>query len=54
VENVAILVAIFLGGIVSGFAGFAFSAVAGAILLHGRLTGLYRHHPQCRRHRRFR
>jgi uncharacterized membrane protein YfcA len=34
VENVAILVAVFLGGIVSGFAGFAFSAVAGAILLH--------------------
>jgi uncharacterized membrane protein YfcA len=34
VENVAILVAVFLGGIVSGFAGFAFSAVAGVILLH--------------------
>jgi uncharacterized protein len=27
-------VAIFLGGLVSGFSGFAFSAVAGAILLH--------------------
>jgi uncharacterized membrane protein YfcA len=26
--------AVFLGGVVSGFAGFAFSAVAGAILLH--------------------
>jgi hypothetical protein len=26
--------AVFLGGIVSGFSGFAFSAVAGAILLH--------------------
>ena len=33
-ENVAVLVAVFLGGIVSGFAGFAFSAVAGVILLH--------------------
>src|SRR5437868_398956 len=30
----AICAAAFLGGIVSGFAGFAFSAVAGAILLH--------------------
>ena len=30
----ALIVAVFLGGIVSGFAGFAFSAVAGAILLH--------------------
>jgi len=27
-------VAVFLGAFVSGFAGFAFSAVAGAILLH--------------------
>jgi uncharacterized membrane protein YfcA len=26
--------AVFLGGFVSGFAGFAFSAVAGGILLH--------------------
>jgi len=33
-ENVAIFTAVFLGGVVSGFAGFAFSAVAGAILLH--------------------
>jgi uncharacterized membrane protein YfcA len=33
-ENFAILGAMFLGGIVSGFAGFAGSAVAGAILLH--------------------
>ena len=33
-EDVAVLVAVFLGGIVSGFAGFAFSAVAGVILLH--------------------
>jgi uncharacterized membrane protein YfcA len=33
-EQLAIWAAVFLGGIVSGFAGFAFSAVAGAILLH--------------------
>src|ERR1700730_17645267 len=33
-EHLAICAAVFLGGIVSGFAGFAFSAVAGAILLH--------------------
>jgi uncharacterized membrane protein YfcA len=33
-EQFAIWAAVFLGGIVSGFAGFAFSAVAGAILLH--------------------
>src|SRR5215510_1176017 len=33
-EQVAVCTAVFLGGIVSGFAGFAFSAVAGAILLH--------------------
>ena len=33
-EQLAVWVAVFLGGIVSGFAGFAFSAVAGAILLH--------------------
>ena len=26
--------AVFLGGVVSGFSGFAFSAAAGAILLH--------------------
>ena len=30
----ALMLAVFLGGVVSGFAGFAFSAVAGAILLH--------------------
>jgi uncharacterized protein len=33
-QDAAICAAVFLGGIVSGFAGFAFSAVAGAILLH--------------------
>jgi uncharacterized protein len=33
-EHTALIIAIFLGGIVSGFSGFAFSAVAGAILLH--------------------
>jgi len=33
-EYLALAVAVFLGGMVSGFAGFAFSAVAGAILLH--------------------
>src|SRR6188474_2705772 len=33
-EYVALGMAVFAGGIVSGFAGFAFSAVAGAILLH--------------------
>jgi hypothetical protein len=33
-EQLAISAAVFLGGIVSGLAGFAFSAVAGAILLH--------------------
>jgi hypothetical protein len=33
-EYLALGVAVFLGGIVCGFAGFAFSAVAGAILLH--------------------
>src|SRR5882757_8061952 len=33
-EQISICAAVFLGGIVSGFAGFAFSAVAGAILLH--------------------
>lgn len=33
-EYLALATAVFLGGIVSGFAGFAFSAVAGAILLH--------------------
>jgi uncharacterized membrane protein YfcA len=31
---IILAVAVFLGGVVSGFAGFAFSAVAGAILLH--------------------
>jgi hypothetical protein len=30
-EQLAIWAAVLLGGIVSGFAGFAFSAVAGAI-----------------------
>jgi uncharacterized protein len=30
----ALIIAIFLGGVVSGFSGFAFSAVAGVILLH--------------------
>jgi uncharacterized protein len=34
VEFAAIVVGIFLGAVVSGFAGFAFSAVAGAVLLH--------------------
>jgi uncharacterized membrane protein YfcA len=33
-EYLALGLAAFLGGIVCGFAGFAFSAVAGAILLH--------------------
>jgi uncharacterized protein len=33
-EYLALGIAVFLGGIVCGFAGFAFSAVAGAILLH--------------------
>src|ERR687888_2711702 len=33
-EQVAVCTAVFLGAVVSGFAGFAFSAVAGAILLH--------------------
>src|SRR5437870_13336310 len=32
-EYLALCVAVFLGGIVTGFAGFAFSPVAGAILL---------------------
>jgi uncharacterized membrane protein YfcA len=30
----ALATAVFLGGLVSGFSGFAFSAAAGAILLH--------------------
>src|SRR5262249_1338408 len=30
----ALTIAIFLGGLVSGFSGFAFSAVAGVVLLH--------------------
>jgi uncharacterized membrane protein YfcA len=34
VEHLALCLAVFFGGVVSGFAGFAFSAVAGAILLH--------------------
>jgi uncharacterized membrane protein YfcA len=33
-EHLALCLAVFLGGVVTGFAGFAFSAVAGAILLH--------------------
>src|SRR5262245_18078434 len=33
-EYLAVGLVVFLGGIVSGFAGFAFSAVTGAILLH--------------------
>jgi uncharacterized protein len=33
-EYVALGIAVFLGGVVSGFAGFAFSAAAGAILLY--------------------
>lgn len=33
-EYLAIPLAVFIGGIVCGFAGFAFSAAAGAILLH--------------------
>lgn len=33
-EYLALGAAVFLGGVVSGFSGFAFSAVAGAILLH--------------------
>jgi uncharacterized protein len=33
-EIAALATAVFLGGVVSGFSGFAFSAVAGAILLH--------------------
>ena len=34
VELVMLSTAVFLGGMVSGFSGFAFSAAAGAILLH--------------------
>jgi uncharacterized protein len=33
-EIAALSTAVFLGGVVSGFSGFAFSAAAGAILLH--------------------
>ena len=33
-EYLALGIAVFLGGVVCGFAGFAFSAVAGAILCH--------------------
>lgn len=33
-EIAALATAVFLGGVVSGFSGFAFSAAAGAILLH--------------------
>lgn len=33
-EIAALTTAVFLGGVVSGFSGFAFSAAAGAILLH--------------------
>ncbi len=34
VELAMLSTAVFLGGLVSGFSGFAFSAAAGAILLH--------------------
>ena len=34
VDHVTLSLAVFLGGLVSGFSGFAFSAAAGAILLH--------------------
>jgi uncharacterized membrane protein YfcA len=33
-DHLALATAVFLGGLVSGFSGFAFSAAAGAILLH--------------------
>jgi uncharacterized protein len=33
-STLALTIAIFLGGVVSGFSGFAFSAVSGVILLH--------------------
>lgn len=33
-DHLALATAVFLGGFVSGFSGFAFSAAAGAILLH--------------------
>ena len=33
-DHVTLSLAVFLGGLVSGFSGFAFSAAAGAILLH--------------------
>jgi uncharacterized protein len=33
-NHLALATAVFLGGLVSGFSGFAFSAAAGAILLH--------------------
>jgi uncharacterized protein len=33
-STLVLTIAIFLGGVVSGFSGFAFSAVSGVILLH--------------------
>ena len=33
-ESAAIVLGVFLGALVSGFSGFAFSAVAGAVLIH--------------------
>ena len=33
-ESAAIVLGVFLGSLVSGFSGFAFSAVAGAVLIH--------------------
>src|SRR4026208_1718592 len=38
--EVILVVAVFLGAIVQGFSGFAFSAVAGAILLQVQAPGL--------------
>ena len=33
-QTLLLLTAVFLGGVVSGFSGFAFAAIAGAILIH--------------------
>src|SRR2546430_16902782 len=33
-STLVFMIAVFLGGVVSGFSGFAFSAVSGVILLH--------------------
>ena len=38
--EVVLVTAVFLGAIVQGFSGFAFSAVAGAILLQVQAPGL--------------